>query len=315
MAESVVFTRQPAAKEMVMLAGWRQWADAGAVSSGLPDYLVQQLGAEKIGEIKPDGFYLFQFPGTHDLVRPVIQFDDGYPVALETPQNEFYYTELDDHGLVIFLGDEPHLDIERYVNSLLDSARTLRVTRIIGVGGVYGEVPYDKERNISCIYSQRAMRAELNRLAVSFSDYHGGASIESVICKRAAEQGISFTGMYAFVPAYDISGATQLGNSLRIENDFSAWLAVVRRLNFLWKINIPVDELEQSSEQLISAVREKINELALSAPDVDVHGHIDEINASFQEMMFSPLDEVWDEELRRLLDKLDDSDPNEIDQD
>ncbi len=315
MAENYSFTRQPDGKDMVMLAGWRQWADAGAVSSGLPDYLIQQLGAEKIGEIKPDGFYLFQFPGTHDLVRPVIQFDDGYPVALETPHNEFYYAELDDRGLVIFLGDEPHLDIDRYVNALLDSARSLHVTRIIGVGGVYGEVPYDKERNISCIYSQRAMREELNRLAVSFSDYQGGASIESVICKRASEQGISFTGMYAFVPAYDISGATQLGNSLRIENDFTAWLAVVRRLNFLLKINIPVSELETSSEQLISAVREKIDELVRSAPDVDVQGHMEEINAAFQELPFSPLDEVWDEELRRLLDKMDDPSQDEIDED
>ena len=306
MADNVEFYRQPGAKEIYMLAGWRQWADAGAVSSGLPDYLIQHLGAEKIGYMRSDGFYLFQFPGTHDLVRPVVQFDDGFPIALETPRNDFYYVELDDRGLVIFLGDEPHMDIDRYVKIFLESARELRVKRIIGVGGVYGEVPYDKERNISCIYSQRVMRDELNRLSVSFSDYQGGASIESVICKRAGEQGISFTGFYAFVPAYELSGSSQLGSSLRIENDFNAWLAIVRRLNFLLKINIPLEELEESSAQLTEAVREKFNDLTLSAPDVDIQGHMDEINASFQEMPFNPLDEVWDEELRRLLDKIDD---------
>jgi len=306
MAEGFEFYRRPEAKEMYLLAGWRQWADAGAVSSGLPDYLIQHLGAEKIGYMRPDGFYLFQFPGTHDLVRPVVQFDDGFPVELETPHNEFYYVEIDDRGLVIFVGDEPHMDIERYVSVLLESARALNVKRMIGVGGVYGEVPFDKERNISCIYSMRAMREELNHLSVTFSDYQGGASIDSVICKRAGERNISYTGFYAFVPAYDLSGSEQMGNTLRIENDFSAWLAIVRRINYMLKVNIPLGELEQSSEQLTKAVREKFDELEQSSPDVDVQGRLDEIAANFQEQIFNPLDEVWDEELRRLLDKMDD---------
>ena len=43
-----------------------------------------------IGSLRPDGFYLFQIPGTHDLVRPPIKFEDGYPVELVTPRNEFY---------------------------------------------------------------------------------------------------------------------------------------------------------------------------------------------------------------------------------
>ncbi len=300
------FYRQPSAKEIVMIAGWRQWADAGAVSSGLPDYLIQHLGADKLGYLRSDGFYLFQFPGTHDLVRPIVQFDDGYPVSLDTPRNEFYYVELDGRGLVLFLGDEPHMDIERYTGALLAAARELGVRRIVGVGGVYGEVPYDKERNISCIYSQRRMREELSHLAVTFSDYQGGASIESILCKRAGEQSMSFAGFYAFVPAYEFTGASQLGNSLRIENDFTAWLGIVRRLNWLLKINIPVDELEQSSDQLLVAVREKFEELLRESPDVDIQAHLDEIEAAFQEMVFNPLDEVWDEELRRLLDKMDD---------
>jgi predicted ATP-grasp superfamily ATP-dependent carboligase len=312
MADSVEFYRRPVAKEIYMLGGWRQWADAGAVSSGLPDYLIQHLGAEKIGYMRSDGFYLFQFPGTHDLVRPVVQFDDGFPIALEAPRNDFYYAEVEDRGLVIFLGDEPHMDIDRYVNVFLESARELQVKRIIGVGGVYGEVPYDKERNISCIYSQRVMREELNRLSVSFSDYQGGASIESVICKRAGEQGQSFTGFYAFVPAYELSGSSQLGSSLRIENDFNAWLAILRRLNFLLKFSIPLEELEESSAQLTEAVREKFRDLAASSPDVDVQAHMEEVNATFQEMPFNPLDEVWDEELRRLLDKIDDGSETDI---
>jgi hypothetical protein len=141
MPEALDLWEQPKAKHVYMIAGWRQWADAGSVSSGLPEYLVQQTKARPIGKISPDGFYLFQIPGTHDLVRPVVEFDDGYPKSLEISRNEFFYTGDEERGIVIFLGDEPHLDIERYTAALLKAAKTLQVKRIIGLGGVYGELP------------------------------------------------------------------------------------------------------------------------------------------------------------------------------
>ena len=47
---------KPAAEEKYMIVGWHQWADAGAISSGFPQYLIEQTGARKIGEIKPMDF-------------------------------------------------------------------------------------------------------------------------------------------------------------------------------------------------------------------------------------------------------------------
>ncbi len=73
------------------------------------------------------------------------------------------------------------------MGALLHAAKILRVKRIIGFGGVYGELPYNKERLISSTYSQKEMKGELDNLAVSFSDYHGGGSIGSYVCRRAAE--------------------------------------------------------------------------------------------------------------------------------
>ena len=92
----------PIADEIYMIVGWHQWADAGAISSGLPQYLIEHLDARKIGEIKPDGFYLFQVPGTHHLLRPEIALKDGYRQELRTKKNEFYYAGDEHKGLVIF---------------------------------------------------------------------------------------------------------------------------------------------------------------------------------------------------------------------
>ncbi len=77
MSDALDLWKKPEAKENYMLVGWRQWADAGSVSSGLPQYLIQLMDAEPIGTIRPEGFYLFQVPGTHDLVRPVVRFKRG----------------------------------------------------------------------------------------------------------------------------------------------------------------------------------------------------------------------------------------------
>ena len=215
MSDAVEIREQPTAQEIYMFAGWRQWADAGSTSSGLPQYLIEQTGAQKIGSIRADGFYIFQIPGTHDLVRPIVKFKDGYPESLQTRDNELYYAEHNGRGILIFLGDEPQLDIERYVAAFLHVAKSLGVKRIVSFGGVYGELPYNKDRLISGIYSLPRLKAELEDIVVNLSDYHGGASVGSYICRRAGEQDIEFVSFYAFVPAYDFSTVAQMAKPNR----------------------------------------------------------------------------------------------------
>ncbi len=295
----------PKAADLSMIVGWRQWADAGSVSSGLPQYLVQQTNAKKIGSIRPDGFYIFQVPGTHDLVRPGVKFEQGYPEVLDTPENDFYFAGDEQHGVVFLIGDEPHLDVERYTAAILRAAKQFGARRIIGLGGVYGEVPYDKERLVTGIYSLKKMKDEMVRLAISLSDYEGGASIGSYLCKRAGESGVEYMGMYAIVPAYDFSGGEESGNSLRLENDFGAWLSVTRRLNYILKLDLDLTDLEERNKELIQVVESKVDEVDQAAPQLGIRETINRVSEEFTEVTFTPLDDVWEEELKRLTDKFD----------
>ena len=305
MSDAVEILERPEARELYMIAGWNQWADAGSISSGLPQYLIQQTGAERIGSIRSDGFYLFQIPGTHDLVRPVVKFEQGYPQSLEARRNDLFYTGDSERGVVLFLGDEPHLDIERYVGALLHAAESLNVRRIVCLGGVYGELPYDKERMVSCIYSLPHMKEALSALAVNLSDYHGGASISSYICRRAGERGMELVGLYGFVPTYDFSQLAQGGNMIRIENDFTAWLGIMRRVNYMLKTHFDLADLERKSKRLLRSIEAKLEELDSVAPQLGVREYLARLSEDFTEMTFDPLDEVWEEELRRLLDEPD----------
>jgi proteasome assembly chaperone (PAC2) family protein len=312
MSDAVEILERPEAEEMYLIVGWRQWADAGSTSSGLPEYLIEQTGARKIGSIRPDGFYLFQIPGTHDLVRPVVKFDQGYPEILETQHNDLYYAEHKQHGLLIFVGDEPQMDIERYTHSILHIVNTLGVKRIIGLGGVYGELPYNKERMISSIYSMPEMKEELQNIAVNLSDYHGGASVGSYICRRAGEQGIEYVSFYAFVPAYDFSNVAQIANSIRIENDYMAWLGIMQRINHMIQLEMDLSDLEEKSRELIELFDTRIEELDDESPQLGVRDYINRLSDEFVPLPFSPLDDVWEEELRRLLGQSDADDRQDI---
>jgi len=302
MSEAVDLHERPSAEHMYMIVGWQQWADGGSVSSGLPRFLVQQTKARKIGSIKSDGFYLFQIPGTHDLVRPIVEFSDGYPETLEAPRNTFYYTEEADNGVVFFTGDEPHMDVERYVEAVLYVARELNVERIITCAGVYGEMPHDKERLISAIYSNPDLKPELDKLSVNFSDYQGGASIGSYLCRRAADADMDCIGLYAFIPTYDFSALVQAAQGIRIENDFGAWHGILRRINYMLKTRFDLTEIEEKYAELTRTIEDRINEMDAQSPDVGIRAYVQQIEDAFAEVVFDPLEEVWEQEINRLFD-------------
>ena len=153
MDERVYLWETPTAKENVMIAGWHQWADAGSISSGLPAYLIEKLDTRKIGEISRERFFLFQMPGAHHLLRPEVHTKDGVVQEMRVIKSELHYAELGGKGVVIFLGEEPHVNEEEYAEAFFDITEALGVNRIMAVGGVYGAMPYNKDRDISCVFS------------------------------------------------------------------------------------------------------------------------------------------------------------------
>ena len=306
MNEVIELWEKPEAEEIYMIAGWRQWADAGSISSALPEYLVEQTHARKIGELNPHGFYLFQFPGTHHLLRPEIKLEQGYRQSLSSRENEFFYTGDKQKGLVIFLGDEPHLDVEHYAQAFFDTVDMLEVQRVVALGGVYGAMPYDKERQISCAYSLQRLKSELANYAVNFSDYEGGSTIGTYLLDQAEDREIELIDFYAFVPAYDFSQLSSLLQGIRVEHDYRAWYDVMRRVNHMFDLGLDLSDLQQKSIDLTASVEAKIDELDKKMPQLKVRDYLAGLAQEFTELPFMPLDEVWERELGDLLQDLDD---------
>jgi proteasome assembly chaperone (PAC2) family protein len=294
---------RPMAQEKYLIAGWEQWADAGAVSSALPRYLVERTGARRIGEIKPHGFYLFQVPGTHHFLRPQIKLEAGYRRELTARKNEFFYTGDDAKGLAIFRGEEPHLDAERYADAFFDAVEALGVRRVVAVGGVYGAMPYDKDRDVACVYSLPRLKNDLARYAVKFSDYEGGVSIGTYLAALAGRRGIEMLSLYSFVPAYDFSPLSSQFQGIRVENDFRAWYELMRRLNYMFGMSLDLSELRQQGVELTREMTAKLAELEREHPQLEVRKFMERISKEFTEDSFMALDEMWERELRELFGK------------
>lgn len=300
MDELVEFTEEPQGSGGILIAGWRQWADAGEISSGLPRYLVERTDAREIGRIRADGFYFFQVPGAHHFLRPRIKLEDGFPLSLSRHENLFYAAEAATEGAAgfyLFLGDEPHLNIDRYADAFFDAARRLGVRRIVGLGGVYGSIPYDKERDVSCTYSVRAMKEELSDYSLRMSNYEGGATIGSVLVHRAAQEGMEYLGLYGFVPAYDFSRPDMQAPGIQVETDFKAWYEIMRRFNRMFGLGLDLSHLEGLSDELVIALDEKMAELDRQMPELHVREYLDKLADGFEETPFMPVDDIWKQAL------------------
>ncbi|MFW6082805.1 MAG: PAC2 family protein [Chloroflexota bacterium] len=284
-----------------MIAGWYQWADAGEVSSGLPEYLIDRAEARQIGQIEPKGYYLFQFPATHDLLRPMVTLDEGYRVVLEERRNEFYISDNEGTPFFIFIGDEPHMNVEQYAEAFLDAVEALGVRRVAVVAGVNGPMPYDKDREVSCVYSLPEMKDEMERYAVRLSNYEGGATIGVYLADRAEERGIELLALYAMVPAYDFSQGSSEIQRVSAEEDYKAWYDLMRRLDYMFGLDLDLSDLEDRSAELTAAWDSRIAQLERKMPDV-VRRYMERVEEDFSERSFDPLGQAWEDALDDIFD-------------
>jgi predicted ATP-grasp superfamily ATP-dependent carboligase len=204
---------------------------------------------------------------------------------------------------VIFLGEEPHQNQDRYADAFFDVVQELGVKRVVALGGVYGAMPYDRAREVSCVYSIPWMKDELANYACKFSNYEGGSTIGTYLVDKAERRGIELVVFYGFVPSYDFSELSILLTGMRIENDYRAWEELMQRLNYMFGTQIDLSDLQQKTEELTASMDAQIDELEQQAPRLKIREYLNELANEFEEQPFMPLGDVWTQEIRDLFDE------------
>jgi hypothetical protein len=146
----------------------------------------------------------------------------------------------------------------------------------------------------------------MNDYAVSFSNYEGGVSIGSYLADQAEKRGIEYVVWYALVPAYDLSQLSPNLQGMVVENDFKAWYDLMRRLNHMFGVGLDLSELARRSDELLTALADKLDALEQRLPQLNISEHLAELAGDFVELPFMPLDDVWERELGNLFDDMED---------
>jgi hypothetical protein len=285
-----------------MVAGWYQWADGEAVSSGIVEHLVNATNADKIGEIDCAPFYLFQVPGMGDHLRPWVKGVDGVVVEVGRKGNEFFHGETETGSVLVFIGHEPHHNMKLYAKAFLDAVEELGVRRVVGLAGVYAPVPYEEDRDMVCMYSLPGLREEMTRYGFRFSDYHSGSTIGMYLAKQARERGIEFVRLTVMVPAYDLSQGGIFEQPMTMKHDYKGWYDVLLRLNVMCSLDLDLSDVERMSRLLISDWDKAIASVGEAVPELDMEKYMEDIRAEFIEKSYATLDELWEEGLADLFE-------------
>ena len=270
----VILREKPEAKYMI--AGWRrQWSDGGEISSGLPRYLIDKLGAREIGEFGPEVgkmCFPFQVPGTHGAYRPRVAYEDGLPSRAMHRRNYFYYCEGSGagDGLIIFLGEEPWMRLDIYGQAFFSAVKQLGVQKTVAVEGYNGAAPPDVERNVSCVYSQPHMKEELDRYALRYSNYgsrgRSGPTIGMALISIAHDQhpDVEMFRLGAMAPMFPF--LTSNNEPVGITRDHRAFYDIMRRLKFMFSLDIDLSELLTLADNEGRQLQESLERIAEGNP-------------------------------------------------
>ena len=267
--ELIVLREKPQAQYLI--AGWRrQWSDGGEISSGLPRFLIGQTKAKRIGEMGhhvSKMCYPFQVPGTHDMYRPSVAYQEGLPTADMVRENHFYDAG---DGLIIFLGEEPWHRIDIYGEAFFQALEALGIKQTVAVEGYNGAAPPDLERSVTCIYSHSHMKEWLEKFGLRFSNYgsqsRNGPTIGMALVSLAHYQYPQFEmfRLGAMAPMYPFLAKGE--NAVSINRDHRAFYDIMRRIRAMFKLDINLTELMTLGETESAELARTLEGLATSNP-------------------------------------------------
>jgi len=190
---------EPDLERATLVAAFAGWPDAGEVATSAVRYLRDKLRADLFAELRPEEFYVFT-----ELRPQTTVGDNPWERRITWPANRFYSWKGRDEApdLVLLLGAEPHLKWSTFVDSVLDLAQGLSVSRVISLGGTLDSVPHTREPMVSGASSDPDLRDVLKFLSVRPSGYEGPTSIHSALLDACNRRRLPDASLWGHGPHY-----------------------------------------------------------------------------------------------------------------
>ena len=285
--ENIAFTEKPVLRQPYLVCGISGWVDGGEVATGGAKYLVKQFSARKFAEIPVERYHVYQVPGQISL-RPTVKMEDGLIVEHHFPKNQFFYARNinSEHDLIFFLGTEPSINWEEYAGTMLNIAKSFQTSRMYLLGGVLDETPHTREPKVSCSCTSIALRDEMRRYNVTYSNYEGPGSFGTTmlyLCKKQELDAVSFSARATYYPEYNIV----------IPHNPKSIKAVLVRLNNLMRLNLNFAELDAEVKEFEG----KLEFMRGQSPRF--HAYVEELEKKYIETPYEePLEMSPDEAIK-----------------
>ena len=196
-------------------------------------------------------------------------------------------------NIIIFNGDEPHLDIERYADAVLDAAEQLNVTRIVGVAGVFrSPIRQRAPRGMYYQPARHARRTPRVRRGYVQLRRRGQRRLVHLPPRHRPQAGVC--RLLRLRPAYDF-GQLSNASGFRIENDFRAWAGLMRRIKHMIELDFDIGDLESKTDDLDRSMEEKIVGDGRAISRCGIRRYFDGLEDGFEEVLFDPLSDVWED--------------------
>lgn len=200
---NINYSKQITLNNPTFILGFSGWPNASEVSTQTLRHLQAILGAEKIGEINPDEFYLFTALAPL-ATRPITTIRNGLMEDLHFPSNRLYAwkSETGKHDLLLLRGVEPDLRWVAYANTLLDVIRRFGVRRVISIGGYYDSVPHTKPTRVTAVVSGNELREHVLKCGAHFVHYQGPSSFHGHMLMTCRQHEIEGMSLWGCAPSY-----------------------------------------------------------------------------------------------------------------
>jgi hypothetical protein len=263
----------PELVDPVMIAAFEGWNDAADAASNAVRHLAEVLDADLFGAMDAEDYYDFQVnrptlaineDGEREMVWPTTRFSVArVPVAgpagtgSAKPGVSEGEAGTDDgsgeqegeprvRDVVLVHGIEPNMRWQSFSEELFDLARDLGVSTVVVLGALLADVPHTRPVPVSGSSGDPDLCAAHG---LELPTYQGPTGINGVLQELARQEEIPLVSFWAAVPHYVAQAPCP-----------KATLALIRRLEDLLDLAIPVGDLQEEAQEWESGVDELAGE-------------------------------------------------------
>ncbi|PPJ33656.1 carboxylate--amine ligase [Nocardia nova] len=228
----------PTLRDPVLVAAFEGWNDAADAASGAVEHLELIWDAEPLAELDSEDYYDYQ------VNRPTVRQVDGVTREIQWPSTTLSVCSPpgSERDIVLLHGIEPNMRWRAFCSDIIELIEQLRVTTVVILGALLADTPHTRPVPVTgTAYSKEAAE----QFSLEQTRYEGPTGITGVLqdaCVRAGVPAISF---WAAVPHY----VSQPPNP-------KATIALLRRVEDVLDIEVPLGELPAQAEDWESAVDE-----------------------------------------------------------